>query len=122
LDKEYFYFRHSVHPERKYLAKLNPETNVYGIHEEDGTFLASFTHDEIVQKIGIDWKIIDGDDLDNVFSASEAVKLWGLCECAVRQAYKRGLFNPGEAKKSGAPILVTRGGMHRLYGPQPKKE
>ena len=57
-----------------------------------------------------------GGDLDNVFSAAEAVKLWGLCECAVRQAYKLGRFKPGEVRKSGGTILVTRAGMDRLYG------
>lgn len=63
-----------------------------------------------------------GGELDNVFSAAEAVKLWGLCECAVRQAHKLGRFKPGEAKKSGGTILVTRAGMDRLWGGQDHKE
>ena len=61
MNKEYFYFRHSINPETKYLAKLNQETgayDVYDVHDGNKTFLKSFTPDEVVQKIGTDWVLI----------------------------------------------------------------
>ena len=61
-------------------------------------------------------------DIDNVFTATEAASLWGLAECTVRQAYRRGRFTKNEIRKAKGTILVTRQGMERLYGTQKEKD
>ena len=58
MNKEYFYFRHSIHPETKYLAKLNEDTGAYDVYDENRIFLKSFTPDEVVQKVGTEWVLI----------------------------------------------------------------
>ena len=54
--------------------------------------------------------------IDNVFTAAEATKLWGLADSTIRRAYMEGRFREDEAKKSKGTIMVTRAGMERLYG------
>jgi hypothetical protein len=61
-------------------------------------------------------------DLNDIFSAAEAARLWGLEETTVKKACQAGRFLPDEYVKKGRDWLVTREGMERLYGPQPRKE
>lgn len=61
--------------------------------------------------------------LDDVMTTEEASKRWrvtanSLCQNCLGRV-KAG-FSPGEFKKSGKNWLVTRQGMERLYGKEPK--
>lgn len=58
--------------------------------------------------------------IEEVMTASEAQKLWGLkSESTVRTYIARGKFKEGEYRKSGETWLVTREAMHRVFG-EPK--
>lgn len=64
--------------------------------------------------------------LDDIMTAKEAAVRWGIAPITIRQAcsgYKKSppRFTPEEARKSEGTWLVTRAGMERLYGPEPKK-
>jgi hypothetical protein len=63
--------------------------------------------------------------LEDIMTAKEAAERWGLAPITVRQActgYKKAppRFTDKEARKSAGTWLVTRAGMERLYGPEPK--
>ena len=60
--------------------------------------------------------------IDQILSAAEAARLWELDETTIKKACQNGRFQPDEYGKKGRDWLVTYMGMHRLYGPQPKKE
>jgi len=57
--------------------------------------------------------------LNEVFSAREAEKLWGLENGTVRAALNRDII---QGRKSAGTWLVSRRGMELHYGPQPPKE
>lgn len=59
--------------------------------------------------------------IDDVYTASEAAKEWGVAQVTVIQAcsgYKGrpARLTPKECRKSGGTWLVTRAGMQRLFG------
>ena len=63
--------------------------------------------------------------LEDIMTAKEAAERWGLAPITVRQActgYKKAppRFINTEARKSAGTWLLTRAGMERLYGPEPK--
>lgn len=62
-------------------------------------------------------------DLEDVMTTEEAGKLWHKSSDSIQQVclgrVKNG-FQKGEFRKSGKMWLVTRQGMERLYGKQPK--
>ena len=63
--------------------------------------------------------------LQEVMTAAEAAELWGKAPITVQQAcggYKKSppRFLPTETRKAGRIWLVTRTGMERVFGPQPK--
>ena len=60
------------------------------------------------------------DCLKNVMTFPEACKRWNLGESTLRKAALSGRFTEDEARKSGKCWLVTRSGMERLYGKEPK--
>lgn len=60
------------------------------------------------------------DCLQNVMTFPEACKRWNLGESTLRKAALSGRFLENEARKSGKSWLVTRAGMERLYGKEPK--
>jgi hypothetical protein len=55
-------------------------------------------------------------NLTNIFTASEAARLWQLDESTVKKACQQGRFTEDEARKSGGTWMVTRAGMERVYG------
>ena len=57
-----------------------------------------------------------------VMTFSEACKRWNLGESTLRKAARCGRFSEDEARKSEKTWLVTRAGMERLYGKEPKNE
>lgn len=64
--------------------------------------------------------------LNEVMTAAEAAEKWGKAPITVQQAcsgYRKSLprFTSDEARKAGRIWLVTRAGMERLYGSEPKK-
>lgn len=55
--------------------------------------------------------------LENVYTLTEASKLWGKTEGALRSAIKSGKFTPiKEWRKAGRITLITKEAMERLYG------
>lgn len=63
--------------------------------------------------------------LDDVMTAKEAAERWGIAPITIRQAcsgYKKSppRFTAEESRKSAGTWLVTRAGMERLYGPEPR--
>lgn len=63
--------------------------------------------------------------LNEVMTAAEAGELWKISPRTIQQAcsgYKGAppRFTKNEARKAGRIWLVTRQGMERLYGRQPK--
>lgn len=58
--------------------------------------------------------------LNEVFSAREAEKLWGLENGTVRAALGRDIIQGG--RKSAGTWLVSRREMEAHYGPQPPPE
>ncbi len=56
------------------------------------------------------------DQIDDILTAPEAAKMWGLEESTVKKACQQGRFYPHEARKTGKVWLVTRAGMERVYG------
>ena len=61
------------------------------------------------------------DCLKNVMTFPEACKRWNLGESTLRKAARSGRFLESELRKSEKTWLVTRSGMERLYGKEPKK-
>ena len=61
------------------------------------------------------------DYLKQVMTFPEACKRWGLGESTLRKAARSGRFLEDELRKSEKTWLVTRSGMERLYGKEPKK-
>ena len=59
--------------------------------------------------------------IKNVITTTEAARLWRLDPSTVKKACQQGRFAREEHRKSGRDWLVTRGGMERLYGPQPEE-
>lgn len=64
--------------------------------------------------------------LDFIMTASEAAARWGLAVITVRQAcsgYKKAppRFTEQEARKSAGTWLVTKEGMERVFGSEPKQ-
>lgn len=57
--------------------------------------------------------------LDEVFSAREAEKFWGLGNGTIRAALNRGIIT---GRKSAGTWLVSRREMTATYGPQPSAE
>lgn len=61
--------------------------------------------------------------INDVMTTQEAAERWKMTANALCQnclgRVKAG-FSPGEFKKSGRNWLVTRQGMERLYGKEPK--
>jgi len=60
------------------------------------------------------------DYLKNVMTFPEACKRWNLGESTLRKAALSGRFTEDEVRKSEKTWLVTRTGMERLYGKEPK--
>ena len=60
------------------------------------------------------------DCLQQVMTFPEACKRWNLGESTLRKAALSGRFTEDEARKSGKSWLVTRAGMERLYGKEPR--
>lgn len=65
--------------------------------------------------------------INEVMTAAEAGAKWGMAARTIQQActgYKGGppRFTNEEARKAGRIWLVTRQGMERLYGKQPKEK
>ena len=58
--------------------------------------------------------------LKQVMTFPEACKRWGLGESTLRKAARSGRFLEDELRKSEKTWLVTRSGMERLYGKEPK--
>lgn len=63
--------------------------------------------------------------LQEVMTAAEAAEKWGKAPITVQQScagYKKAppRFTSDEARKAGRIWLVTRAGMERLFGPEPK--
>lgn len=63
--------------------------------------------------------------LDEVFTTKEASERWNIAQYSIKRACtgQKGYpprFNEDEFKKSGDTWLVTRQGMERLYGKEPK--
>lgn len=64
--------------------------------------------------------------IDEVMALEEAAELWGKSTDSLRQACIERQGRPPrfkigeEARRSKRIWLVTRAGMERLYGPQPK--
>lgn len=56
------------------------------------------------------------DNLFDVYTSSEASKLWGLSPNTVTQWCNRGKFRADEARKSESTWIVTKSGMERLKG------
>lgn len=64
--------------------------------------------------------------LNEVMTAAEAAEKWGKAPITVQQAcsgYRKSSprLTSDEARKAGRIWLVTRAGMERLYGPEPKQ-
>lgn len=59
----------------------------------------------------------------DTLTSTEAEKMWGLGESAVKKACQRGAFTVDEARKEDTGPrgrwLVTYAGMERVYGPCP---
>lgn len=60
------------------------------------------------------------DCINQVLTATEASRLWGLDESTVKRACQHGRFESHEYRSSGTVWLVLRSAVERLYGPQPK--
>ncbi len=65
--------------------------------------------------------------IDDVLTASEAAKMYGLDESTLRRACagQKGYpprFTDAECRKSGRVWLITKAGMERVYGGEPVKE
>ena len=60
--------------------------------------------------------------IQQVMTFPEACKRWQLGESTLRKTARSGRFSEDEARKSEKTWLVTRSGMERLYGKEPKKE
>lgn len=64
--------------------------------------------------------------LEDIMSAAEAEKRWGLYSGAIRQAAFRGELDRfvelGLAKKSGHVWILHKQVMLELFGPEPEKE
>ena len=63
--------------------------------------------------------------IDEVMTAAEAADRWGVGVSTIRQActgYKGGppRFTREETRQSSKTWIITRAGMERLYGPEPK--
>jgi hypothetical protein len=58
--------------------------------------------------------------IDKVMTFPEACERWNLGESTLRKAALNGRFLENEVRKSGKSWLVTRVGMERLYGKEPR--
>lgn len=72
-------------------------------------------------------KGVEGMNIDDVYSTSEAAKIWGVSTQTVKTAClgQKGLpprFEKGEYRKSGRVWLVTRSGMERLFSKKQSKD
>jgi len=54
--------------------------------------------------------------VNDILTAAEAARLWGLDSSTVKKACQQGRFTAEEARKSGKNWLVTVEGMRRVYG------
>jgi hypothetical protein len=61
-----------------------------------------------------------GNYLKQVMTFPEACKRWNLGESTLRKAARCGRFTEDEIRKSEKTWLVTRAGMERLYGKEPR--
>ena len=59
--------------------------------------------------------------INDIVTATEAAKLWGLDPSTVKRACQQGRFAADEARKSAGTWLITTIGMERLYGAKPSK-
>lgn len=59
--------------------------------------------------------------IKDIFTASEAARLWQLDESTVKKACQQGRFTEDEARKSGGTWIVTRDGMERVYSRKEKR-
>lgn len=68
----------------------------------------------------------EAEALDFVMTAAEAAERWGKPDITVRQACtgQKGYpprFKEGEFRQSGKTWLITRAGMTRVFGDEPKE-
>lgn len=61
-------------------------------------------------------------NLNDILTAAEAARLWGLDSSTVKKACQQGRFTAEEARKSGHNWLVTVEGMRRVYGEAKDRE